>query len=474
MFNTDFYPTPEDVIMQMLDGYDVQGKVVLEPSAGKGNIVDFMLQSGAADVIACEKEVDLKKILATKCKVISEDFLKVQGSDVSHVDFIVMNPPFSADEKHILHAWEIAPEGCKIIALCNLNTLKRGYSEYRVRLRGIVEEHGGWEDLGDCFANAERKTDVEVALIRLQKPGEAKGNEFEGFFMDEDPEEAQYNGLMPYNFVRDLVNRYVAAVKLFDEQLELAVKMNNLTSQFYSSEIAFTCTQEDKPKTRNEYKKDLQKQAWMYIFREMNMEKYTTKGLKEDLNKFVEKQQNIPFTMRNIYQMLQIVVGTHDQRMDKAILEVFDKLTQHYHDNRYNVEGWKTNSHYLMGEKFILPWMTDIDWNGSFHVRWYHNSNVEIIEDLQKALCWLTGTRYEDCVELYKFVNQTKVEGSDSELVKREWNKWYDWGFFQIKGFKKGTIHFKFKDQEVWAKFNQRVAKLKGYPLPEAIKKQAA
>ena len=30
-----------------------------------------------------------------------------------------MNPPFSNADKHILHTYEIAPRGCKIIALCN-------------------------------------------------------------------------------------------------------------------------------------------------------------------------------------------------------------------------------------------------------------------------------------------------------------------------------------------------------------------
>ena len=40
MFNKDFYPTPKEVIMQMIDGINLNEKVVLEPSAGKGNIVD--------------------------------------------------------------------------------------------------------------------------------------------------------------------------------------------------------------------------------------------------------------------------------------------------------------------------------------------------------------------------------------------------------------------------------------------------
>lgn len=459
MFNKDFFPTPDNVIIQMLEGYDIQGKVVLEPSAGKGDIVDFCISSGVASIIACEKNKDLQKILTPKCKLIAEDFLTVKSEDVSHIDLIIMNPPFSADEKHILHAWEIAPAGCDIIALCNLSTVKNYYYSSREILRTIIDENGKYEDLGDCFSQAERKTGVEVALIKIKKPGQSYENEFEGFFLDEDPTEQQYNGIMPYNFVRDLVNRYVAAVKIFDEQLEAAGKMNALTESFYSSNIAMSITEKDKPKSRNEFKKDLQKSAWKYIFNKMNMQKYATKGLREDINRFVEKQVGIPFTMKNIYRMLEIVIGTQDQRIDKSILEVFDKLTSYYHENRYNLEGWKTNSHYLINQKFILPYMCEPSWTKGVDAK-YYGGNSEIVEDLLKALCFITGENFD------KLKRLQDLKGLDP-------NKWYDWNFFEVKAFKKGTIHFKFKDEKSWALFNQRVAKLKGFTLPETIKKAA-
>lgn len=38
--------------------------------------------------------------------------------------------------------------------------------------------------------------------------------------------------------------------------------------------------------------------------------------------------------------------------------------------------------------------------------------------------------------------------------------------------FKKGTGHFKFKDENVWALFNQNIARIKGFPLPESIKRK--
>lgn len=47
------------------------------------------------------------------------------------------------------------------------------------------------------------------------------------------------------------------------------------------------------------------------------------------------------------------------------------------------------------------------------------------------------------------------------------YGQWVEWGYFKIKGFKKGTMHFEFLDRELWARFNQRIAKIKGYPLYE-------
>ena len=462
MFNSQFYPTPQNVIEMMLNGESINGKTILEPSAGKGDIVDFCKIAGAS-VIACENNEDLRSILANKCELIGSDFLQVTSEQVSHVDFIIMNPPFNADERHILHAYNIAPAGCKIIALCNLNTVKNTYYSSRKELLNIVESCGRFEDWGKCFDKSERQTGVEVACIKIQKEGASYKQEFEGFFMDEEPEQAegQESGLMSYNFVRDLVHRYISAVKLYDEQLETGVRMHQITSGFYYSNLSFHCTEEGKPKARNEFKKDLQKSAWKFIFSKMDMQKHTTRGLREDINKFIETQSEIPFTMKNIFRMLEIVIGTTGQRMDKALMEVFDKVTRHHDENRYNVEGWKTNSHYLLNQKFIFPYVVENKWGSSTEMKSRYNSNWEIMEDLEKALCYITGDEWNSFKKL-----ESCIDGCT-------FGKWNDSHFFRFKGFKKGTLHCEFKSEELWARFNQRIAKLKGYPLFEHTNAEA-
>jgi len=246
--------------------------------------------------------------------------------------------------------------------------------------------------------------------------------------------------------------------------------MNYLVGEFGLRDLAFALKQDEKDSAIEDFKKKLQKNAWTWVFNKMNMQKYLTESLKKEINVFVEKQTKVPFTMKNIYKMMEIVVGTHGSRMERALVEIFDKLTMHHAENRFNVEGWKTNSHYLVNQKFILEWVATPEW-GHASIRW--NGNSEKVEDLAKALCWLTGKRYEEMDTLRTFFmgKDKGVEvGGRRQLEYKEWGTWYEWGFFKVKVFKKGTLHAQFLDKKVWELFNRAVAKAKGFPLPESVK----
>lgn len=464
--NPNLYPTPLHVIEMMTEGEQLKNKTIFEPSAGLGNIVDFCVGAGA-NLIACEISDDLRKTLSTKCPIIGNDFLEVESHKISHIDYIIMNPPFDAADKHIIHAFNIAPPGCKIIALCNSATLENTYTATRKELKSIIDSYGETTpDLGDCFAESERATKVNVSLIKIQKAGISYKSEFEGFFMDEEPEEQGENGIMSYNVIRDLVNRFIASVKLYDKQLELAVEMNGLTKEVFFKglpEVSMSVNRLGVPLKRNEFKNSMMKAGWLYIFEKMNLSKYTTRGVKDDINKFVEQQTNIPFSMKNIYKMLEIVVGTASQRMDRAILEAFDNITKHHSDNHYNVPGWKTNSHFLLTKKIIVPYMIDPATSYGYTSNTYniYSHKSEMIADLEKALCFVTGRNWDEIKSVHQSAN------------RNIYGEWYESEFFTYKGFKKGTVHLVFKDENVWAMINQKVAKLKGYPLFEG-KKQTA
>lgn len=472
--NADFYPTPTDVINTMMLGEDILGKTILEPSAGSGNIVSWLKDNGAGDVIACEKDKTLQKLLAGKCELISDDFLSVTSDQVSHVDYIVMNPPFSDGTRHIKHAFDIAPTGCTVISLCNSSNLERRYSSERQELYELVELYGCSECLGTVFDTAERKTNVGVSLIKLYKTGEDEDEFTNYFFSNEDDllDKNETEGIVQYNVVRDMVNRYTSAVKLFDETMEAANKINDVAkfsdSKFDYVPIRFATVDTNGNAvsiSRQQYKKQLQKYYWRIIFNKLNMDKYATNGLREQINKFVEKQVNVPFTMHNIYQVINMVVQTTGQRMDKALLEAFDLICSFSAENSTAGEKWKTNANYMINRKFIVPYMTDYDARYrtlNEYMSLYYGGNVTRIEDVIKALCYITGTNYDNITNLRDFVYRNNLS----------YGTWYEWAFFRIKGFKKGTMHFEFTDEDVWIRFNQQVAKQRGWVLPKKSKRK--
>lgn len=463
MFNPNFYPTPPEVAAEMLDPLDLRGKTVLEPSAGKGDLVRECLARGAAEVLWCEAERELQSILVSipDARPTPEwpDFLQVQAHQVSHIDLIVMNPPFSADEAHILHAWEIAPPGCEIVALCNWNTVEGRYRGLQLQLANLIEAYGSKENLGECFSTAERPTKVSVGLVRLTKPGSRPGgDEFEGFFLGPDDIEAQGEGIIPYRRSRDIVNRYVEACRIFDEQVAAGVRLQGVLDGFFGAELGLQVTVDGAAVTRNRFRKDLQKAAWQHVFAEFLPAQMATSQLRADINSFVEKQSQIPFTERNLWRMLQIVAGTQEQRVDRAVEEVIDKITMHRKENRYGVEGWATNSGYMLNMKLVFPYLAELSWSGrgTVNVKTYGGAADEI-RDLIKALCFITGRSYDDVKD---------PAGGCHGLWPGEW---HDWGFFEFKAYKKGTVHLRFKDRDDWAALNKRYARIKGQSLPDKL-----
>ena len=329
MFGKDFYPTPVAVIEDMLANIWVHDKIILEPSAGKGNIVDYLQLCNAKEVLACEINADLRMIVAGKCNVLAADFFDVRAEQVSHINMIAMNPPFSADEKHILHAWEIAPGGCEIIALCNSETINNRYSRNRAILRELIELHGSSESLYDCFTEAERETNVHVSVVRLFKPASGE-MEFDGYFEMQEEDERQENGIMTYNSIQEVVSRYVGAVKMFDGVIDASHNINKLISPISDGlGITFGASSSSNSSsniTRDFFKKALQKSAWRSVFHKFNMNKYVTQKLMGDINKFVKQQTAVPFTVKNIYKMIDLIIGTHAERMDSVLVEAFDQI----------------------------------------------------------------------------------------------------------------------------------------------------
>ena len=162
-----------------------------------------------------------------------------------------------------------------------------------------------------------------------------------------------------------------------------------------------------------------------------------------------------------------MVVGTAESRMNEVIVEVFEKICDAAAENNNIGEGWKTNSHYKVNQKFIIPGCVAINFNGKPELHHYYYSRGFVLDELSKALCYIRGIDYS---KMNRF-DPSRLCG-DGEIINGrrnnpvEFGTWYEFNFFTVKMFKKGTMHVVFSDEEVWAAFNRKYAQIKGWRVP--------
>src|SRR5690625_3858403 len=128
-------------------------------------------RSDALKIDAIENDPRLvNALMGEGYSVVWDDFLTYET--YKEYDYIIMNPPFSNGVDHVLKALELAEDQltrCDIYAILNKETINNAYSTKRQELLRKLDGHGAdIEYVKDAFVRAERKTDVEVALIRVK------------------------------------------------------------------------------------------------------------------------------------------------------------------------------------------------------------------------------------------------------------------------------------------------------------------
>ena len=124
----NFYPTPDFLIDKMIEKVNFSKvKYILEPSAGKGDIIKKLIKKTyhRIEVNAIEINSELQAVLRGEgYQVIDTDFLSHMGGEM--YDLIIANPPFIEGEHHLLKAIDLMYNG-QIVFLLNAETLKNPY-----------------------------------------------------------------------------------------------------------------------------------------------------------------------------------------------------------------------------------------------------------------------------------------------------------------------------------------------------------
>lgn len=443
----------------MLDGINFNYKTILEPSAGKGDIAKIIKnKSNKCHIHLIELEPELQEIAKQYGQIVHYDFLTFEPD--TQYDYIIMNPPFDNGDAHLLKAWEIATN-TKIICLLNAETIRNPYSKTRQALKAIIEQHWTVEYIQDAFVNAERKTNVEVALIRLTKKSDT-AFDFQNF-----ETECEYHGELsetalanPYQ-LNNMLQDYKRAKELFAEWVAKIRKAQTIVKQFsHVNALDIASKSYSTNDAVQEFSDRIRSDTWNKITNLIGLEKYMTAKVLEAFQNKMKEQKNIALTKNNIEVFIQSIMLNGQSILEESITNAFDLMTRYDVENRFEPEGWKHNSSYMVNKKVVIPGVMSVrnygSWDQFQTLQSYTNRRAKELEDIDRALCFMTGTKFEDSITTLQAINN--AIWNDTTKTQST--------FFQIQFYKKGTVHITFLSQKVWVDFNLRATKNKNWLPP--------
>lgn len=474
MLDNQVFPTPDWLIEKMLEPYVKKqytirprhrrdadyrdtcypldmGEMFLEPSAGTGNIANYLHVKHdirKSSILCVEIDPLLRdSLMQNKYSLVGSDFL--QYDEPYLIDAVVMNPPFASGVQHILKAWEVVRDGGKVVCILNAETVSNQFSKERQLLGRLIQAHGRVEFIGQAFANAEVQADVECCIVWLEKPKKERGWDFAGQYkMDGMVEEVEFkpNQLASRDIIQAVVAQYNAAkAALIDwDRAERACI-------FYTQQVDPNASM---PKSINERIDALKEKFWAYMLEKSKVGRVTTSDFQQKFEEYRRSVGRMGFTADNVQEVLWFFFENRQQIMLNCIEEVFDKATAYHKDNIVHTEGWKTNKGYKVSKKIIMP--NGVTYDGIFNrislSYTSYGGTRAFLNDMDKVLCYISGKDIEAI---------TTIEDAIEKHLRSEGGSYRDEfqsTFFAVRVFKKGTVHLKFLDEQLWAEFNQRAA----------------
>lgn len=482
----DFYPTPQPLIEKMLEGVDLESvEEILDLGAGTGDIAQYIVEAkerryyhrrAAAKVDVVELNPDFQHILRGKgFRLVHDDILTFQTHKV--YDLVVANFPFSIGAECLQKAISLLEKsGGQLRCLVNAETIRNPYTNLRATVARKLEDlRAEVEYLQGEFEDAERQTEVEVALVKLsvERP-EAPSIILDTLKRAQEvhAEEAQASHLVGTDFTAALVGSFnvecQTGIKIIDEYFALKPYISNRFRRAdetydYSKEL-IELNVEGAYKTKssyiNCYLAGVRHKYWELLIHDPRFHGVYTSNILSELSSKLDELKGYDFTPFNIQALIEEMNGKIVAGIEASILALFDKLSRKFaydesiqSGNVWYFNGWKTNKAHKINKKVILPMNGICSWTNKLEFR--------IHEELS------------DMVKVFNYLSEDKADVSRLVCGACEYADRYqdfsgmDMRYFDITLYKKGTAHIKFKDQRLLDKFNIFGSQRKGW-LPPA------
>ena len=470
----DYYPTPDTLLDKITEGLDWNRiQYVLEPSAGKGNIAEYLnrrqsknsYSTRELDIDCVEIEPELRSILlGKKFRIIHDDFLTFHT--YKHYDLIIMNPPFSEGARHLLKALEVQSiSGGAVICILNAETIRNPYTNERDLLRRKLDSLGASiEFIEGAFSGAENPTDVEIAVVKAIVPEPKRHSTIFDTLREKEYEELnrdrEFQELAPSDIVAAFVAQYNREIewglRLYDEYLDMKAgamdEETPLTFQVrgegYNRYSDFSV---------NTYVRSIRRKYWDKFFKSPKITRKMTTNLQNEYLSQVNTFVNYDFSYFNVKTVMIDMTKSLTRGVEDCILKLFDELSSVHSwepgtkNNIHYYDGWATNKSWYINKKVILPYMNAFSrYDGRFDVDYRAR---ESLSDIEKALNYLDSGETSE-IDLHERLNRAQATGQSRGIELK---------YFNATFYKKGTCHLEFTNERLLKKLNIFGSQRKGW-----------
>jgi hypothetical protein len=476
----EFYPTPAKVIEKMLAGIDLENiNSILEPNAGRGDIVDVLIatyekqkyslryhSNRTLDIDTVEIDPNLRHILkGNGYRVIHDDFLTLRTH--KSYDLIIMNPPFSDGDKHLLKALDMQQYGGKVVCLLNAETLRNPFTVTRKDLiRRLDEYEAEIEYVSGAFASAEVPTDVEVALVKVEIPHQQgdsiilSGLRQQEEYVQDHPE---IGSVAHRDFFERIISQYNyeirAGLTLIDEYKAMTPLIMDSLSSEYKKPVLKLEIDGHSSNMANTYVQQIRLKYWQALFVSPEFSQAMTTKIQQEFRDKLNELKDYDFSFFNIWQIREDISRNLIKSVEDSIIEMFDEFS-HKHSwidetskNIHYYNGWKTNQCWIVNKKVILPWMNAWNWCGKLD---YSYDIARKLRDIEKAFDYLNGSAMDhSCLDA--ILRRAEECGQTKKIHLK---------YFTVTFYKKHTCHIEFSDLELLKKFNLFGSQRKGWLPP--------
>lgn len=461
----EFYPTPVSLLDKITAGMDWNKiDTILEPEAGKGDIVEYLRSIDEDldfDIDCIENEPELALILKGKgYRVIHDDFLTFNGR--KKYDLIIMNPPFSNGDEHLLKALDLQRDGGYILCILNAETLRNDYTNRRKELKQKLTDYNAEitylfeEFLAD---DAERKTSVDIAVVKVRIPKKAntsiildglKKTSCQEIDVDKDVTDLAID-----DHIRAIIKRYEmeieASFRLIDEYYALEPYMlMSLKDNCYNSPILELKIANDSSckHPKNTVLRMIRSKYWEALFKDPRFVGGMTSEQRKTYSHQVEELANYDFSFYNIKTIQEQMARNIVKGIEECILSLFDELSHEYSwlpesgKNIHYYNGWASNKAHIVNNKVIIPLRA---WDDIYNKFDFVFRVKDRLCDIEKVFDYLNGTVSDHGRSLFRTLDQAEKDQQSKNIRCR---------YFELTFYKKGTCHIRFLNEELLKKFN--------------------